>query len=473
MRKVRRSGGKKLQSYGASLLILLTVCPPVVSALAAQETSLTIYQDGSVLVRRQVAQAVTRGTNAISFDLVSQNVEPGSFITLDDGVGLRSARILNLTGPEAALRRSIGRDVDFWVQLRDTAYFVRGRLLSTQPFAVRIDGRVLYEMPGRPAFPDTMVQLAPRAELSLAAERAANSLRVGYLTSGVSWQAQLNVVVPRVGGGPATVSGVAVLQNRGLAVRSAEIQLASGVIHRVMSPPPMQPMAARAPRRIGEGEMRVEAMTVMAAPEGVAETRLYSVPARVDLEPGVTTTTALFAGVSAETERLLVIQPSHAVAEQWVGRADSNLHPDVVYRIRRPAQSPLGEMALPAAVWRLMAPDTAGRLQLIGEAQQGAMPVTRDVEIQTGTASDVVAERIQTAFERRGEREVIASYRVTVHNGKDESVTVLVHDVSPGRWEVLTSTVPVERLASGQFRFSLPVPARGDGVLEYRVRVRL
>ncbi len=445
--------------------VLLAVAP-----LAAQETSLTIYQDGSVLVRRALPQPVARGVSHVALELATVAVEPGSFMSLDDAVALRSARILQVTGPQAALRRSIGRDVDFWVQLRDTAYFVRGRLLSTEPFAVRIDGRVLYEMPGRPAFPDSLVQLAPRAELSLAAERGVPNARIAYLTSGLSWSAQVNVVVPRVGGGPATVSGVAVLQNQGLSVRGAEVQLASGDIRRATPVRQIPRPMARA-----MDSVRVEAITVSAGymtPEGVAETRLYSLPARLDLEPGVTTTTALFTPLGAEVERLLTIHPSGAVAEQWVGRADSNLHPEVVYRVRRPAQSPLGDMALPAAIWRLVAPDTAGRIQLVGEARQGAMPPTRDVEIATGTAADVVAERIQTAFERRGERDVVATYRVTVHNGKDESVTVLVHEVARGRWEVLNSTVPVEQLASGQFRFALPVAARGDGTLEYRIRVR-
>ncbi len=435
------------------------------SPLAAQETGLTIYQDGSVLVRRTLAQAVNRLT-PFTMDLAAQAVEPGSFVVLDDGVTLRSVRILNVAGADAALRRSVGRDIDFRVQLRDTSYFVRGRLLSVEPFAVRIDGRVLYQMPGQPAFPDSLVQLTPRAEIAVASERPLQNLRIGYLTNGLSWRAQLNVVVPRVGGGPATVTGLAVIDNQGLTVRNAAVQLASGEIRRAAFQGP-RPMAARA-----MASVQVEGITVEATNEAVAETRLYSLPERLDLEPGVTTSAALIAPATTQVERVLNLGPSNDIVDQWTTRADSNLHPDVSYVIKRPAGSAFGDQPAPQAVWRLLAPDSGGRLQLIGESQEPAMPAARDVAITTGTASDVLVDRIQTSWERRGDKDVVSAYRVTVHNAKDESITIAVNEIGVGRWEIQSSTVPAERVSSAQFRFLLPVPAHSDGVLEYRVRVR-
>jgi hypothetical protein len=113
--------------------LLLAAAP-----LAAQETSLTVYADGFVTVRRAHAQPVARGAGTVAVDPGTLQLDPASIVLTDDGAELRGARLVQAAGAEAALRRSPGRDVDFWVQPRDTAYFVRGRVLSLQPPAARV-----------------------------------------------------------------------------------------------------------------------------------------------------------------------------------------------------------------------------------------------------------------------------------------------------------------------------------------------
>jgi hypothetical protein len=277
------------------------------------------------------------------------------------------------------------------------------------------------------------------------------------------------MVVPRVGGGPATVTGTASIQNGGLTARGAEVQLAAGSINRAMPRPmmrgrvmPAAPMAA--------GVNRLEEIEV-ATEEAVGEVRVYTLPGRVDLEPGVVTTAALFAPAQAEVAREFAFGPVFNPVDQWMS-ADSGRHPEVSYRVTRAAGSPFGEVVLPAGAIRVLAPDADGRLQVLGESHLGHTPRGRDLIVSTGTAFDVTADRVQTAFERRNERDVTVAYRMTIRNGKDESITAVVREDFPGRWEVLNSTVAAERVSSSTVRFAVPVPARTDVVLEYRVRAR-
>ncbi len=453
----------------AAALLAAFLCASAPACLSAQETSLTVYGDGWVTVRRAHAQPVTRGASTVAVDPGALQLDPSTIVLTDDGAELRGARFVQATGTDAALRRAIGRDIDFWVQLRDTAYFVRGRVLSLQPPAVRVDGRVLFTLPGQPAFPESLVQYTPRLELAVNAARALPALHYAYVTQGLQWSASFAMVVPRVGGGPATVTGTAQIQNGGLTARGAEVQLAAGAINRVafdsrtqLRPGVVRPM--RALERAGEAAVWI--------PEAVGEVRLYTLPGRVDLEPGVVTTAALFVPAQAEVAREFLFDPVRNPVEQWVDWADSARHPEVQYRLSRAAGTPFGETPLPAGIVRVLAPDADGRIQVLGEANIGHTPRGRDVIVSTGTAFDVTADRVQTAFERRGERDVTVAYRMTIRNGKDESATAVVREEFPGRWEVLNSSVVAERVSSSGVRFSVPVPARTDVVLEYRVRVR-
>jgi hypothetical protein len=387
---------------------------------------------------------------------------------LDDGVELRGSSFSQASGAEAALRRSVGRDIDFWVQLRDTSYFVRGHVLSLQPTAVRIGGRVLYTLPGQPAFPDSLVQLQSRLDLTVVASRPLAHLRYAYQTQGLSWRASYNVVVPRVGGGPASVSGLATIDNTGLTMQDAEVQLAAGTIRRAA------PLPRPAGLRVMAGRVQPAALNVegIVVGEEVAETRLYELQGRLDLEPGTQTSAALFAPTSAEVAREFALQPTYRAMDPWAARADSNVHPDVTYRLRRPAGTAFGELALPEGTVRVFAPDTSGRPQLLGEQTIGHTPRGQDVGVTTGTAFEISADRTQIVYERRGDRDVIVGYRVAVHNGKDESATVVVREAFRGRWEILDSTVPGERASSTEVRFPVAVVANSDAVLEYRIRIR-
>ncbi len=476
-RAVVRSCGRAVRCAG------VLTCGPAVAALAlllhagtparlhAQETSLTVYSDGFVTVRRAHQAPVTRGASTVAVDPGTMQFDPASLVLTDDGAELRGARLVQAAGAEAALRRALGRDVDFWVQLRDTAYFVRGRVLSLQPPAVRVDGRVLFNLPGQPAFPESLVQFAPRLELNVTAARPLPALRYAYVTQGLQWQASYAMVVPRVGGGPATVTGTAAIQNGGLTARGAEVQLAAGTIRRAAVPRPMVRGRVRALEEAAAPMAAEMDQAGFAAEEAVGEVRVYTLPGRVDLEPGVVTTAALFAPAQATVAREFAFGPVFNPVDQWMS-ADSGRHPEVSYRVSREAGTPFGETPLPSGAIRVLAPDADGRMQVLGEAGLGHTPRGRDIIVSTGTAFDVSADRVQTAFERRNERDVTVAYRMTIRNGKDESITAVVREDFPGRWEVLNSTVAAERVSSSTVRFAVPVPARTDVVLEYRVRAR-
>ena len=455
--------------FGGAVKAVLAVTLAVAPAALAQETSLTVYQDGRVMVRRALPLQVVRGASTFAIDLGGRAADPTSLVALDEGVEVRGVRVAAALGLDGSLRRAVGRDLDFLLG-GDSLRYVRGTVLSVEPMAVRVGGRVLFDLPGRPVFPDSLVQLAQRAEVTVEAARPARALRVAYLAQGLAWRAGYTVVVPRTGNGAATASGAAVIENPGaLALGGAEVQLLAGDVRQ--APVPRPGLRLQAGRVALPAAPMAEAAAV-ATEESVGESHVYTLPGTVDLVPGETRTVALFAQTSAPVERTLALRrPAFGHQRQW-GVPEQDVHAEVAYLVRRPAGTPFGDVALPAGVVRVLLPDSAGRVQLLGEVPIQHTPAGRELRLATGTAFDVTAQRTQLTFEQRGRREVVVSYRVQIQNAKADSVLVQVHDEFPGQWDVLSSTVQPERLSASSVRFAVPVPAGGEGVLEYRVRIR-
>jgi hypothetical protein len=436
--------------------------------LCAQETSLTIYSDGRVLVRRTLSVPVPRGVSSFAADLGARAADPTSFLALDEGAQVRGVRSVGASGQDGSLRRAVGTDLDFRVTGADSvARYVRGTLLSMDPPAVRLDGRVMYGFPGIPVFPDSLAQLEPRYELTVEAQRPMSAFRLAFLSDGLSWHASYSLVLPSRGAGTGSVTGTATIVNGGaLTVRGAQVQLLAGEVRRAAAPNRPMPMMALA--------RAAPAVAAEAGPaeESVGETHVYTLPGQLDIGLGETRSVALFARAETPVEPEFVLRPQGWGALVRWPDTQREIHPAVSYLVRRPAASAFGAQPLPAGTVRVFSPDSAGRLQLVGEAAIGHTPAGRELHLATGTVFDVTAERTQTAFDNTVRRQIVASYRVVLRNAKDTAVTVQVLDEFPNTWEMLSSTAVPERLSSSSVRFPVVVPANAEATLEYRVRVR-
>jgi hypothetical protein len=432
----------------------------------AQETSLTIYQDGRVLVRRTLPARVPVGTSTLNFGISARSQDPGTLVALDDGVEIQSVKVEAATGQDAALRHAVGTELDFMLSRGDTVRFIRGTLLSVDPPIVRVEGRLLFAFPGTPAFPAAEPRIATGVELTVSATRPHDALRVAFQAEGLQWRAAYSLVLAsgrRTGG---SMTGLAIIDNPGsFTFRGAEVQLLAGDVRR----------STAGPRVFAEGAVMMRAQAAPApapAEQAIGETHLYTLPGTVDFAPGETDAVALFRPADVQVQPEYVLRHASFVYQGPQRQPEQDLHPEIAYLVRRPAGTPFGDTPLPAGTVRVLAPDSAGRLQLLGEVQIPHTPAGRELHLTTGTAFDLTAQRTQLTFEPRAPRESVSSYRVVIQNAKSEPVTVQVLDEFPGQWEVLSSSVPPERLSASSVRFPVAVAAGGEATLEYRVRVK-
>ncbi len=432
------------------------------SPLAAQ-TSLTIYNDGRVLVRRTVPVSLPAGTSTQQLPL--GHLVPGSVFALDSGVTVTGARYDEAIDEGNAMRRAVGQSLRFIVPRANGADTVSATVVGANPERFRLpDGRIVFQRPGIPMYPAELVLNEPTLALSLRAASARPNLRLGYFTQGAGWQAEYSVILGR---SSARVSGQAAISGGMLEERDVEVQLLAGSVGQAggrgqMAPAPM---------------MRAEAFAVQAPAEEqqVGESHLYTVPGRVTLEPGVMTDVALFDPATAPWERAYVVrgQLNYYGPLQQLGNDPGQTAVNVVYTLKHPARTPFGDMPLPGGVWRLYQPDDAGRVQLIGEASAGHTAPGTDLRLPAGDAFDLTAIRTQMSYSTRRDStrtSATADYRVSIASAKDSAVTVEVWEDRAGEWSVMQSSVPAEKVSSTRTRFRVRVPAHGEAVLTYRIR---
>jgi hypothetical protein len=454
----------RLLAIGYWLLGALLMAAP----LSAQ-TSLSIYRDGRVVVRRTLPQALQQGRNALTLRL--EALDPATLFSPDTSVSVSSATVRYPSTPDDALSRAIGQTLSFVRAKGDT---IRATVVRAEPPQFRLsDGRLLLGMPGEPLFAAELVRTSPEALLVLEASRARQRTELAYVAQGMTWEALYQVLLL---GGRGLVSGTATVRSQALRTDSAEIQLVAGAIRRTRTS--TQPEYGFQRQR---GVM-LEALTVQMPEEAVGETHVYQLPGRLSIEPNVPVTTALFPRSSAPVVQELIVPG----VMPWRGWIEQNAEPDRVpvqvwYTIRRAPRTAFGDRPLPAGTVQLYQTDSAGRVQLIGEAASNHTAPGRDLRVQSGDAFDITAERVQTDYNqeqlppaRRGlstRQRVTAAYRVTITNAKTQAVSVDVREAHFGSWRIVESSVPAEKLSSTESRFRVSVPAQGEAVLTYTVQV--
>lgn len=465
---------KTLSAIGYRLLAVTVIGLAAAPTMAGQ-TSLSIYSDGRVVVRRTLPQALQKGRNAVTVQF--DGLDPATLFSPDTAVTVAGATVRYPSSANDALGRAIGQTISFvseGVGRRDT---VKATVVRVDPPQYRLaDGRLLLAPPGQPLFPSELVRTTVEATLALDATRNRSNTQLAYVAQGVTWEATYQAMI---GSGQASVGGAATVTSQSLRSDSADIQLVAGTINRTREVPAAQQEALG-----GVMAMRAQLAKESAPSEqAVGETHVYSLPSRLALEPGVPVTTALFPRTSTAVTQEFVV-PGVLPWRGWFGQqqGDQNQVPvQVWYTFKRAKGTPFGDRPLPGGTMQLYQADSSGRLQLIGEATIGHTPAAKDVRVQSGDAFDVTAERVQTDYNqeslaplRRGlppRQRVTASYRVTVTNAKTDTVTVDVRESHFGTWTVTESSVPAEKLSSTETRFRVRVPAGGQAVLTYTLQV--
>jgi hypothetical protein len=152
-------------------------------------------------------------------------------------------------------------------------------------------------------------------------------------------------------------------------------------------------------------------------------------------------------------------------------QVSNNQKVSVFVEFKNTKQNQLG-IPLPKGTLRVYKADKSGSLQFVGEDAIDHTPRDEELRVKLGESFDVVGDRRQVFYSSLFKCVSESGWEIRLRNHKDQAESVEVFEPASGDWEVTRSTHTARRKDAKTFAFDVTVPARGEIVLNYQVRVR-
>src|SRR5215472_15473392 len=233
----------------ARVVALLFFCGSLYAQQVSQP-SLTIYNQDFAAVRQEIPLELKPGESQIYVNDITMHLEPDSVI-LRDPSGKHSISVLEQNyradpvSQMSLLSLYEGRTIDFELPDHTTVKgkvvrsgYVRPDYFNSNGYQqnypgqeepiIEVGGQLRFGLPGTPIFPDLTAEtiLKPRLEWLVASDRAGKfPAEFSYVTGGMGWQADYNIIAPEKGDVVDIVGWVTMDNRSGRTFENARIKL--------------------------------------------------------------------------------------------------------------------------------------------------------------------------------------------------------------------------------------------------------
>ena len=459
----------KTLCYAALAACATAYCAgPEITPLSAGP-ALTIYNQQFAVVREILPLSLRAGSNAVHFSGVTAHVEPDSVI-LRDAAGHRTLAILEQNYRADTISQGLllamyeGKELQFTVPgLDGRSRIITGKVIrsgyvphysamsrfgsqyqaqqmamsyegSGQPI-VEVDGQLQFTLPGQPVFPalgDDSI-LHPTLDWTIHSPEAARfDAELSYVSGGLSWNADYNIIAPESGDVLDLVGWVTIENQSGKQFDQARIKLVAGDVSKLQSG-----SNANEVRRDLDAVMK-SAAAPQVTERSFDEYHLYTLPRPTTLRDRESKQVEFLRAQGIPSKQLYIYDGSAIDARQYgYQRAEdirnnpqygtqSNPSVWVMREFLNSEANHLG-MALPRGRVRFYRRDRDGQMEFTGENLIGHTPKDERVRIYTGNAFDVAGERRQVNYRvDTNRRTVDESFEIKLRNHKKERVAVRV-----------------------------------------------
>jgi hypothetical protein len=384
----------------------------LVSAVASAEPALTIYNQDFAVVRDAVPLEIKPGVNQVRFTGTTAFLEPASVI-LRDPANKHEFRVLEqnyLADPvsqESLLALNEGKTIEFEITTQEGGQTRRellpGKVVrsgSPQPI-IEMAGKLRFGLPGQPIFPaladDTI--LKPTLLWLIEAERTAKfDAELSYVTGGMRWDADYNLVLPPQGNKLDLVGWVTMQNQSGKSFEHARIKLMAGDVSKI------QDFGGFRRQRFGMGGGGGGAPPV--TEKSFDEYHLYTLERPTTLLAQETKQVEFVRAAGVQSAALYVYDGVKLEPNQWVPEgahfeaeygAQGNKKVAAMREFTNSAANHLG-LPLPKGKVRFYRRDTDGQMEFTGENIIDHTPRDEIIRVFTGYAFDLIGERKQTDF---------------------------------------------------------------------------
>ncbi len=487
----------KQLTLAVALLLSISVYP---EEKRSSDPSLTIYNQNFGLVRERIPLDLASGINRINFSGATAHLEPQSLV-LRDPSGQRSLQVLEQSyradpvTQEALLSLYEGRTIEF---LKPDGSAVKGRIVRsgyipaivqfgqyTQPSyqqpLIEVDGTLRFGLPGQPIFPsltgDTI--LKPTVSWDLETDRPGHfDAELSYVTSGMSWQADYNLIAPEKGDVLDLVGWVTIDNRTGHVFENARIKLLAGDVNKI------QPNDYRAFQAVAA--MKARADENMAAPvteKSFDEYHMYTLARPTTLHDQETKQVEFVRGNGVAGKKLYVYDGAAIDWSQYQYWSPENIRTNrefgtqcnkkvwVMQQFVNSANNGLG-IPLPKGKLRFYRKDSDGNLEFTGESVIDHTPKDETVRVYTGNSFDLMGERKRTNYVIDTAKDFLdESFEIRLRNHKREPVTfTVVERLYRGlNWRITQESQTHRKTESQRMEYQVTVEPDSEQVVTYTV----
>jgi hypothetical protein len=478
------------------------------SSSSAAQPSLTIYNQSFAVVRQEIPLDLAAGENQATVNDITFHLEPDS-VVLRDPSGKHSLQVLEQNyradpvNEASLLSLYEGRTIDFQVQGGATvkgkiirsgyvphSYFAMNRYgdqyyqaqmsaASEQPI-IEVDGQLRFGLPGTPVFPDLTADtiLHPRLEWVLATDKPGKfPAEFSYVTGGLSWQADYNIVAPEKGDVVDVVGWVTMDNQSGKTFSDARIKLMAGDVSKIQRPD------ARAYLMAKSADAVSGAVGPPVSEKSFDEYHLYTLDRRTTLRDRETKQVEFIRAASVTTRQIYIYDGVRVDANRYNGWNWENFRSDYSYgtesnpkiwvmrEFRNSEANHLG-MPLPQGRVRFYRRNDDGQIEFTGENTIDHTPRDETVRIYTGNAFDIAGERRRVDYSvDNGRRTATESFEIKVRNHKKEPVDVRIveHMYRSQNWDLASKSDQYKKTDSHTIEFPVTIAANEEKVVTYTV----
>ncbi len=490
---------------------LTALCACFTALALAADPALTIYNQNFAVIRETLPLDLKAGNNSLQYTGVTAQVEPDSVI-LRDPAGKQVLVVVEQNyrndpvSQERLLALYEGKSIEFSVHNQDgTNTIVSGRIVRSgyvphyqamqqygpqyqynqmnmaqggagQP-VIEVGGKLQFTLPGLPIFPalgDDAI-LKPALDWILyAAQPAKFDAELSYVSGGMTWSADYNMVAPETGDTLDLVGWVTLDNQSGKQFDHAHIKLMAGDVNKVQ--PQVQARFAAG----GGGALG----GIIGGPPQVTEKtfedyHLYSLPLPTTIHDRETKQVEFVRASGIQSKRLYVYDgvqfDRNYNAYQDVRNiqqygTQSNPHVWVMREFSNNDANHLG-IPLPKGRVRFYRRDQDGQVEFTGENEIDHTPKDETVRVYTGNAFDITGERRQTRFQSQMQPGGWAdeSFEIKLRNHKKEAATVRVveHLYRWSNWVITQESAQHRQVDSRTIEYEVTLQPDEERTLTY------
>ena len=491
-----------------ALILLFMLCSVAVAEeKAVGETSqptLTIYNQNFFVARERFSLDLKPGPNRVEYAGIAAHLEPDSVI-LRDPAG-RALQILEQNyrndpiSQELLLSFYEGKTIDFVIgQNGDKQITAPGRIVRSgyvpspqyntgysqpaysQPI-IEMNGVLRFGLPGQPLFPALTAGSILKPTLSWLLQTTApgkSDAEISYVSSGMSWQADYNLVVssqPNSKGDLLDMIGWITMHNQsGKTYEDARIKLMAGDVNKIQE----GTVAGRV--YAASKAMEMDAAAPVVREKSFDEFHLYTLERPTTLHDQETKQVEFVRATSIRAQRIYVYDganldqygyynPDQVRQDASYGTL-SNSKIWVMEEFKNSDTNHLG-IPLPKGKLRFYRADTDGHLEFVGENVIDHTPKDETIRVNTGNAFDVVGERKRTNFRVDSSQHWMdESFEIRIRNHKKDAANVRVveHLYRCANWKLSEQSHPSHKMDSHTVELPVTVAADGEAVVTYTV----